>query len=356
MSDVYGPREKTITVPNPYYSQYRIFCDYKKWYVQKPITIRPLYFKLLRSRSLAPIGIYNDAPNSFPAYEAEIPTKFAFISADTNARYKAYSKFKGAVYGDTSQWGENIGQRAKTVDMIKDPALRMLSAWKALRRGDLFAFAKTLNIGHIIGKSRWSKPKDAANLWLLYHFGWDPLVKDIFNAVEILQSAYPAKLCVGRGGAFTDYKQAGGAGTKYDIPEYLVRYLIQAYARVDNPNLNRATQLGVINPATIAWQLTPFSFVVDWFIPVEQFLESWSDFLGITFEDAFYTRSAYARGEQYPPPGYPGYQKSQGWSVLRQVGMPSLGYPLPKAFKGFSVTRGATAISLLIATMSKHLP
>jgi len=43
--------------------------------------------------------------------------------------------------------------------------------------------------------------------------------------------------------------------------------------------------MGLINPAEVAWELTPWSFVVDWFIPVGNFLEALTARAGVTFID-----------------------------------------------------------------------
>lgn len=135
---------------------------------------------------------------------------------------------------------------------------------------------------------------------------------------------------------------------------------------VENPNLHRATTLGLTNPAAIAWELVPFSFVVDWFIPIGNFLNSWTDFLGLRFEDSYNTR--YVKVENLRlyngsgvPPGHPAYKEiyransiCMARAVQRELGTIS---PViyPKQFKGFSVIRGATAISLLIQTFKHDL-
>jgi hypothetical protein len=38
-------------------------------------------------------------------------------------------------------------------------------------------------------------------------------------------------------------------------------------------NLNSWGSFGLLNPAAVAWELLPFSFVVDWFLPVGRYLE-----------------------------------------------------------------------------------
>jgi len=46
-------------------------------------------------------------------------------------------------------------------------------------------------------------------------------------------------------------------------------------------------QMGFTNPALIAWELTPWSFVIDWFLPVGNFISSLDATLGLVFVDGY---------------------------------------------------------------------
>jgi len=58
---------------------------------------------------------------------------------------------------------------------------------------------------------------------------------------------------------------------------------VNLVAKVDNPTLARLNSLGLINPLTVAWERMPWSFVVDWFIPVSTFLQALSATIGLDF-------------------------------------------------------------------------
>ncbi len=58
---------------------------------------------------------------------------------------------------------------------------------------------------------------------------------------------------------------------------------------ISNPNLYLANNLGLANPAIVVWELIPFSFVVDWFVTVGQFLENGSAWLGLTVTKPYTT-------------------------------------------------------------------
>jgi hypothetical protein len=57
------------------------------------------------------------------------------------------------------------------------------------------------------------------------------------------------------------------------------------HAKVKSESLTRLKQLGLANPAAIAWELVPFSFVFDWFVPVGEFLNAVTGTFGLEFHD-----------------------------------------------------------------------
>jgi hypothetical protein len=51
--------------------------------------------------------------------------------------------------------------------------------------------------------------------------------------------------------------------------------------RLSNPSLAQLNGTGLLNPALLYWELMPYSFVVDWFIPVGDVLASLTAGLGL---------------------------------------------------------------------------
>jgi hypothetical protein len=52
---------------------------------------------------------------------------------------------------------------------------------------------------------------------------------------------------------------------------------------LDNPLLRTLAQLGITNPVSLAYELLPLSFVLDWFLPVGQYLDGLDAAAGMTF-------------------------------------------------------------------------
>jgi len=51
---------------------------------------------------------------------------------------------------------------------------------------------------------------------------------------------------------------------------YSARYIAELYEDI---SLNRS--LGLVDPVQIAWEVVPYSFVVDWFLPIGTYLSAW---------------------------------------------------------------------------------
>jgi hypothetical protein len=56
---------------------------------------------------------------------------------------------------------------------------------------------------------------------------------------------------------------------------------------VDSSQLANLQDWGITNPLLLAWELLPYSFVVDWFIPVGDWLATVDYSLGLSFKEGF---------------------------------------------------------------------
>jgi hypothetical protein len=137
---------------------------------------------------------------------------------------------------------------------------------------------------------------------LEYHFGWSPLIGDIYTAIDILQNpikdhhvratakdtlptTYASPYSAG-----TNPAASGGNATAW---EYYRRWDMQkafhmgCEVGVTNPNLHLANQMGLVNPAVFLVERIPFSFVADWFFNVNSVLSSFTDFYGLTLKNTW---------------------------------------------------------------------
>lgn len=130
--------------------------------------------------------------------------------------------------------------------------------------------------------------------------------------------------------------------------------------RVSNPILRDLQQLGLVNPVSIAWEVTPWSFVVDWFVGVGNFIELQTATAGLSFVDGYTTtREAYTgsctsvrcgkSGQSYDSNNL---SRSDRTVEIRRT--PLVGFPAPSLLKGkgiHSETRAREALSLAITNL-----
>jgi hypothetical protein len=96
--------------------------------------------------------------------------------------------------------------------------------------------------------------------------------------------------------AYDIFPSSGGG---FDACMCRAKVTRSVFARIDAIPNNAATialsSAGVTNPLLVAWELVPFSFVVDWFLPVGNYVEQLDAMLGYT--QGYYTSSLLVRAD-----------------------------------------------------------
>jgi len=243
------------------------------------------------------------------------------------------------IAGKASLASVNLGimfaERKKTARLIQSSATRLYLAMRALKKGNLGELYATLGIDtrrpsprEYEKLLRTPPDKRLANHWLEYNFGWVPLLKEIDGACELL-----AKHAVERGdhGKIAASARVGTSkallrsnGYPFNgvlTNEVRVRYTLRC--RLDNDARNALAETGITDPLSVAWEILPFSFVADWFIPVSGYLKRLQAFDGFEFVNG--TRSRLWKGKvsknfSWFTPGSSGsYETSSGSSVFEET-------------------------------------
>jgi len=216
-----------------------------------------------------------------------------FGSSDSNPRL--YSMLDSARAKAYDRWHAKANARAENMMNIMElgKSVRMI-AKRVNQLITVVKHVKSLRFGHaydaldIDRKRRGNLSrvvKHPADAWLELQFGWKPLVQDIGTSVEILQREFPTERIKATGSCLAEDKVGGTyvPSDPYSWGGFAISKMVASYSgemRITNPNLLLASQLGFVNPAAILWDAVPFSFVVDWFIPVGRFLKSYSNNFG----------------------------------------------------------------------------
>lgn len=262
---------------------------------------------------------------------------------------KAYDKFVEKAKQDaTIQMGANLAEAKETLDMIASRAGQLLTLARDLKRGKL-PFGRKKRREASRRDPLWKKP---GGWWLEYHFAWAPLISDIYTGCEMLSSPVWDLTPVKERGAASDrIDRSHGRDwrvAEVDISEIKATVTIQGNVRVTNPNLYLLNRVGLINPASVAWEVVPFSFAVDWFLPVSAYLSSYTDSVGWQLERGIVSMKDTCKsthvidGSDSRPSQAERFQRD----VVTSLQIPGL---FDRRGNGIrSITRGATAIALLV--------
>lgn len=195
-----------------------------------------------------------------------------------------------------------------------------------------------------------------SDLWLEFWFGWKPLVSDIYTACEVFDRPIPWSRLKGVGATDVPFRTVFDAGLWSTKLELLSRCKVSAgiQVRIKNPNVFLLNQFGLLNPALIAWDAVPWSFVLGWFVNVDSWLKSFTDFAGLETSAGYIAVKKEVFG-RYSWNGYPSYGSTgRGYSVSRTVGLSSLPRPsLQLKELSLMPSRALTAITLLVQKLPR---
>lgn len=161
-----------------------------------------------------------------------------------------------------------LGESRDTLRMITGTATKLYQAYRHARRGRWKSAANTL-VG-ARGRTRsFTDRKNFADNWLQLRYGWLPLLGDIHSGVRHLAEVMNRpKTMVHRVTA-----KRVDPGPKPDgVYDGNRTTRLQVVAKISS--VNELALAGLTSPWSLAWELLPFSFVADWFIPVGNTLDA----------------------------------------------------------------------------------
>jgi len=186
----------------------------------------------------------------------------------------------------------NMAELSKTAEGVAVFATKLLKSYRAFRRGD---FKRSLTE---MGLSTRRRGKDAASTWLELQYGILPLMGDIAGGydeltrktrqhgqrIRVMSRMELNTVVTEEGIEFSDDNFLAGVTLDYTQKGQLIYWY-----EVDNPVLLAASSVGLTNPAEIIWELTPWSFVLDWALPVGDYLGALTASQGFKFLGGTYT-------------------------------------------------------------------
>lgn len=197
------------------------------------------------------------------------------------ADYLALIKLFDSLKGEGANVANMIGERNQVLKSVVNAIHGTGNILLALKRGDI---ARAVRYAGGDPRSvRELRTKDIAGMWLALQYGWKPLLSDVYDLVNGLhyrETTFP-KVHRGRK-SIGEIKKPATGSSYFDSMKGPLRSqgvaenaAVVKYTVMAMPDAKWAAPaaLGLTDPLTVLWEVTPWSFVVDWFIPVGQYLE-----------------------------------------------------------------------------------
>lgn len=284
--------------------------------------------------------------------------------------YKLLGKLKRKVQGGSFNLAVFLGEGHQSLAMIANAATRIAQGLTRVKRGDVVGAAKllfTTNKQVRRALRGTSSKKDAAGNWLALQYGWLPLLGDTEEAAMMLS----ARLSVPAKQSFRVTRKIGKDGSLYagSPTDHTWRWA-ENWRRIKKQVIYEATEdwggmtipqiLGLLDPEILAWELLPFSFVADWFLPIGDWLEARAFAQKIKGRFVVSTKQEWkwkgiytGKGVQYAIIQGPGAALcgQEGATFTRAVSTSYADVPRPEVQgfgEAYSWRRAANAIALLV--------
>jgi len=188
------------------------------------------------------------------------------VAFDPSIKFRAISDFYDNLRSSESNLALSLGESRES--------WRMLRAFRSL--GEIISLARRARRLVVRNPSLL-----ISNVWLSMKYGWLPLYSDVYNLLDWqyhhIENGIPI---VGRAQRTSRTLATGwrmGLNSKSSARitgETKYKCEVKAWVGVQNSDLYNLSRVTSLNPLSIAWELVPFSFVVDWFVDVGGYLSN----------------------------------------------------------------------------------
>lgn len=266
----------------------------------------------------------------------------------TSLYNEAYARFKTKARKGNANLGVSLASYGQSRKMVIDRATKLSGMFREVE----------LNVRRMPAhKRRYALYKGTASNVLEGFFGWAPLVSDIQSAMEALTAPIPDGWMSGRKRASIDLgtvTKAGSGSTARTQRRRRVGYAnvtLNARVVLTNPNLYLANRLGLLNLPGVAWDLVPWSFVVNMFTNMNAIVSSYTDFVGLSLSGINRTDTSFVKMSDWQT-----FDTKFGWAhsetthytkeriLLSDTPPPTFKLRVPQ----FDLSLGAIALSLVV--------
>lgn len=185
-----------------------------------------------------------------------------------NDDLRLISKLREKIGGSSFNAGIMLGEGREALQSITNAATRIYWGYRAARQGDFRSARRYLVHGN--DRKKLEAVRSPASNWLELQYAWLPLLADAQEGAEFLAHhlELPRVVKVKATAKTVGSMRPQNFAMQYGSTEVYTRKTV--YAELSEVNV--AKLAGLTDPLSVAWELVPYSFVVDWFIPIGSFL------------------------------------------------------------------------------------
>lgn len=186
----------------------------------------------------------NPPTNSMTSYRSFNPT---------------YDKLWAEVKAEKVNLAMMLAEYRQMGSMFSNFAREFVGLYRSIRRGRFRQFVGNRN--------------GPANDWLMYRYGISPLISDI-NGISDLIMQSGAKPLIRRVSVKHQLRELDRGTSAYGVDNFKWQRLEEqrvrdtVYVEYTQSRLLALSQTGFLNPLALAWEVIPYSFVVDWFFNI----------------------------------------------------------------------------------------
>lgn len=233
----------------------------------------------------------------FPSPENSAPEAFnndEYQSGLIQTKYKLRAKIKG------EEWnlGTFLGELPETLAYFADTLKTVVQLYRSVRKGDMRGVRRLRKRAR---KGTWSKTlrsstSEVSSRWLEWRYAVQPLMFDLDAQLKYLySSSLKSKIQRSVSGSNLHFFESGIYSGNYGGLTYFRNHdmdlRLGCYYTV-NPNVQAFKKLGLLNPAAVLWELTPLSFVLDWLIPIGDYLGTLDAMAGVQVLSTWESRTS----------------------------------------------------------------
>jgi hypothetical protein len=275
-------------------------------------------------------GVFPDGLGSVLSGRFLTPWGEEYFETKADLEYLSYLRAIDKVRSRDIDLSVTLGELPETIGLVTDVVGRITRSYREFRRS---RFDSALHILGINPRDAFGRsPGDlssriASSNYLAYTYGVTPLLNDVYGAISTYEKALKPTPVIYSGSIRRFITKSIVSDTTDGFWNRYKRHRLDALVKsktklilvIDEPSRLALEQVGFSNPLNTAWELVPFSFVADWFIPVGSYLESLRPPQGVSITDGYTYTKVYATTEhetddQVIPGSFPTWNSyAKGW-------------------------------------------